>query len=249
MDKQYDIISEANTSMVINHFDIDFILDVVKDNLNRKTSIYQPSLPNVVSAVESHYNILMAEEDSTEVSDMRNNIYEVVLSMICESHNLQIDTSQEEFDIFTLTYYLYDFLISNFKQYLVNFFSYYIYKEKDNIYKTFNLVDQRKNKDSSTVYGKKMYDDQKIAIINANIPMVIGGMGAFDIGFEDVLRSVYPVDVVNFILAHVSPTGDFFKDVYIFNVLNTNVSQSLITDIRFTLHTLEFNNNKGVVQQ
>lgn len=247
MSSQYDMVSEANTSMVINHFDIDFIMDVVRDNLNRKTSIYQPGLPNIASAVESHYNILMSDNQDISIVNMRNSIYEMMLSLLCDSHGLQIDSTQEEFNMFTLTYYLYDFLISNFKQYLVGFFSFYIYKEKDNIYKAFNLSEMKKNKDSTTVYGKRMCADQKLAIINANIPMIIEGMMSFDIKFEDILASIYPVDVVSFITSHVSSINDFFKDVYVFNVLGTMSSQSLITDIRFALHSLELNNLKGVV--
>ena len=50
-----NLVNESETSMIITHFDFDFLVDIIEDNLIRRIDPYQPSLPNIISAIEQNF--------------------------------------------------------------------------------------------------------------------------------------------------------------------------------------------------
>lgn len=240
----YDIKNESDTSMVIQYFDFDFIVNIIEDNLIRRINIYQPTLPNIIAAIEHSFKITYNTDEvrtlySNEMIERRNDIYRKIIKLLCNRHDL-VFNENENTDTYSLAYYLYDFLVANFKQYMIDFFATYIHKEKNEIYNFFNLNEYKKNKDSSTLYGKKLYNNQKIAIINANLEYIIQGMDGFDISIEDILGVIYGnKNTINFILSNINFDDNFYKKVYM-GVLSDNfINQALITDIRLALHQIE----------
>lgn len=242
----YNLAVESDTSTIISHFDEEFVLDIVEDNLLRRINVYQPNLPNIVSAIEQHYKVLANNDEirlnhSVEVLQKRNSIYNSIISLLCNRHNLVYTPIDETVDLYSISYYLYDFLVSNFRKYIVDFFTLYIYKEKNEIYNAFNLEDKKKDKDSSTIYGKKLYNDQKIAIINANLDEVLVGLCGVDVNFIDILNAVYEnKSISNHIYNNIVSSNNFFTDIYSTIIRNLNYRQMIITDIRFALHQIVY---------
>ena len=138
-------------------------------------------------------------------------------------------------DLYSAAFYLYDFFVANFNTNLITFFYNYIVRERAEIYDALNLVEFRKNKDSSTIYGKKIYKDIKIAIINANIDRVIQYICGFDIRLSDIFSIVYAQkDLAYFMSTLVGDAGDFFNKFYV-EILNSAIRPILITNIRLAI--------------
>ena len=99
-----------------------------------------------------------------------------------------------------------------------------------------NLNKVRKNKDSSTVYCKKVLSDPKVAIISANLEDVLNNMIAYDIGLDTIIRTVYTDPVISNYLSTLitSNTGLFFKEQYGF-FLNSDKRPTIITNIRYAI--------------
>lgn len=244
----FNIANEGDTSMIIAHFDTNFIFNIIEDNLIRRIDIYQSMLPNIVSAIEQNFKITYNREEvqmmyANEALDKRNDLYRTIIQLLCSKHNMQFN-ELEGVDLYSLSLYLYDFLVSGFRKYLIDFFSLYIYKEKNEIYNAFNLHELKKNKDSSTLYGKKLYKNQKVAIINANLDYILAGIASFDISLNDILNTVYEnKSIVKYLLNNVQSMNDFFKDVYVPIICHPYYRQSIITDIRIALHQIACNTN------
>lgn len=243
----YNIRTDAEASAILSHFSDEYIIDMVRENLLARTRVYHElPLPNLVNVLEYNFkNIANGYSDPNELRELderRTRCYKQILDILCQSHNLELNTSNG-IDYFSAAYYLYDFLVSNFKQYIVQFFTNYIDKEKNNIYSSFALSELKKSKDSATIYGKKMYKNQKLAIINANLDYVINNICVQDIPFYTIINNIYfDKNISKYITDVFIPTQDFFKTVYSqYLVIDSEFKYSCIGAIKLSIHTIATN--------
>ena len=69
---------------------------------------------------------------------------------------------------------------------LVNFFTSFIINNSDSLYKNLNLESLKKSKDSSTIYGKSIYDTPKYILISANLEKVINYISTLDVTINNI---------------------------------------------------------------
>lgn len=232
---EYEITSEAEVSGILSHFEKEQILDLVDDNLKRK-HIFRPNNPiNLVASLETNFTILYSKfpGEKERIDNLREDTYRAIIYKLCNYYNLQFNENNQ--DIYTIAYYLYDFLVSNFSTYVVNFFANYIIKEKDYLYNCVGLIEMKKNKDMSSIYSKKIHKDSKLAIINANIEYVIEAITAFDIDLNTILSLVYSdINIINLISSIISPIHDIFKDHFV-PIVNNQYKPIFLTNVKMTL--------------
>lgn len=246
MNLNNDILSLKNardTSLVIRHFDFEYVLDIIEDNYKRRILGYNPSLPNVVGIIEQQIKATYLTDGITaypqEATALRDDMYVKIINALCKSHGLVFNNT-DSCDYYSLAFYLYDFLISNFRNIIIEFYTSFILKEKTSLYNTINN-DMKKNKDSSTTYGKKLYKDQKLAVINANLEDIMNMICGMDIPFEDILKTVYHTNATNiskYISEHIKAVEDFYQTVYVKEINTYYIKQSILTDIRLALHAI-----------
>ena len=108
------------------------------------------------------------------------------------------------------------------------------------------LSDARKNKDSSTIYAKKIFKNPKLGVISANLESVLDSIcNTFDIKFDDYLEMIYPNDkkiIRDHLLSILRPANDFFKE-YIGKCFYTSFRPILITSIRLGIQKYASNND------
>ena len=105
----------------------------------------------------------------------------------------------------------------------------------------------KKNKDSSTIYGKKIYKDIKLAVINANIDMVISQIATMDIPFHSIIGTICGnnSEYKKYFLTIISAESDFFQNTYL-PVLNSDIRPDIITCIRFKLQEIAIAHDQTV---
>lgn len=234
----YNVTTENEIAIILSHFNTEYIFDVIKDNIAQKFNTYQMNMPNVVVSFEQYFKQLQMiydnPTDRLNIENTRIETYKEILYILSNEFNLEIDYENIQ-DYYSITYYLYDLLVSGFNNHVVNFFTNYIIKEKNGIYDLLNLGELKKNKDTSTIYNKKIYKNAKVAIINANLEYVIDSMSAFDITFNMILNTIYQdKNMVRMIESVVAPRVDFFKGAYI-GILRSNIRPILLTNIRLEI--------------
>lgn len=241
LSKDYSIVTERELSTILASFETSFVFAAIKDNLAMKYNdcFIGITKPNTVTAFENTFNNLkeVYPMDHDNILAVRQQTYEEIIDILCSEYNLaKGDCYDDIIDKYTLAYYMYDLLVSNFSNHITTFFANYIFREKDAIYNYFNLDQFKKNKDSSTIYGKKAYEDPKLAVISANLVNILQSMQAFDISLYDICSVVYPdPNIVNLFRYNISDLGDFYKQYYCEVLRNQSIVSLFYTSIRLEL--------------
>jgi hypothetical protein len=248
----YNVISENQLTEVLSHYDTNFVMSVLD---NAIASRFNPNAvmrqPNVVAAWEQNFKQYLADFDEmadgkTRIYQVREDTYKEIIGRICKEFNLNF-TIDDTVDLYSAAYYLYDFFVANFNANLVSFFCNYIYKERAEIYDSMDLASLRKNKDSSTIYGKKTYKDIRLAVINANIDRVISFICGFDVPMYNIFNIVYPQkELVYYLSTIISDNGDFFKNYYC-TILDTSIRPILLTDIRLSIQNIAIERGNDII--
>lgn len=238
----FNIATENELAEVLSHYSSEFVFSVIDEALkSRFLSVPLASIPNVVGAWEQNFKAIQAQygaESHLEVLRVRNETYREIIDTICREFKLNF-TIDDSTDIYSAAFHLYDLMVCNFTSNMISFFANFIYKERSNLYDSLGLSEMKKNKDSSTIYGKKKYKDIKLAVINANIDLVISQIASMDIPFHSIIGIVCGnnSEYKRYFLTIISAESDFFQHTYL-SVLNSDIRPDIITGIRFKLQEI-----------
>ena len=229
----YTLITEKELAVLLSTFNSQYIFDITVDKLKDKyNSSFNLSKPNVVESFEQTLKNLLNQYpmDRENILDTREEVYKEIINIIINEYGF-ILREDDNLNNYTLALYVYDFFVANFAKYISLFFANYLYNEKNSIYSYFRLEERKKEKDSSTIYGKKTYTtDIVLGVISANIVYILDNIMGFDITFEHILRYVYKDEViVNYLLTYISPTRDFYKEFYCEVFRNKDIRPIYIT--------------------
>lgn len=243
----FNVATENELAVVLSHYSDQFVFTVIKDAIEyRFERVPIVGLPNVVAAWEQNFKAIVAQYGNIEeVNRVRNETYRQIIDIICKEFGLEF-TIDDSIDLYSAAYHLYDFLVSNFTNNMVTLFANFIYKERANLYESLNLSNLKKNRDSSTIYGKKIYKDIKLAVINANIDMVISEVCAMDMPLYNIISIVYGnnSELKRYLISIISAGPDFFNKAYV-SVLNSDIRPDMITNIRFKLQEIAMSHDQA----
>ena len=139
----------------------------------------------------------------------------------------------DEVDLYSAAYYLYDFLVGNYLQYLTSFFGKFILREKNNLYKSLNL--DKFKKSSNINYGKKIIKDPMISVIIIQISYIIDQLMSFEFDFDTIVKLVYDNnDISRYIISLFNDNG-YFYNFYKNDISNSFIRPNLITIIRLLI--------------
>ena len=235
----YNINTEGEVARILSHFNSEFIFDVIRDNLAQRYNYTPIAAPNIVTSFEQNFKLIKEnyQTDFDKIDSVRLETYREIIKIICNEYKLQF-VDMDNLDYYSAAFYLYDFLVSNFSNYLAFFFANFIYKERNSIYESLDLNNLKKNKDSSTLYGKKVYKDVKLAVISANLDYIIDNVCNYDISLNTILEFIYPdKNIVNYIGSIIYPLEDFYKTNYVSMILGPSRAVSL-ANIKFEMHKI-----------
>lgn len=240
--QMYNVTTENELAEVLSHYNSEFVYSIVDEALKaRFLRVPIAAMPNVVGAWEQNFKSIeeyYGSDSHSEVLRVRNDTYREIIDTICREFQLNF-TIDDTVDLYSAAFHLYDLMVCNFTANMTSFFANFIYKERGTIYDTLNLSEMKKNKDSSTIYGKKIYKDIKLAVINANIDQVVTEIAQMDIPFHTIIAMIYGSnsELCKYYLTIVSTQQDFFQHAYL-RVLNSDIRSDVITAIRFKLQEI-----------
>ena len=238
----YQISNEYNIAEILAHFDSNYIFDILEDKLENISFASSLIESNIVGSFETNFKAMndQFQGDSQNIRNIREQVYTDIIRVLTEKFNLQFNTVDPNIDLYTAAYYLYDFLICNRNNIMINFFTAFIVNNKDSLYFILNIEDFRKNKDSAAAYGKHIYkEDQQFAAISANMSNVINYISNLDITLLNIFQSTYKnPNLVMFLDNAFADRGNFFKDFYCNVINNPEELPIIITNIRLALQNL-----------
>ena len=245
----FGIVSDSEIVSIISNFSDDMIMDILRTNSENKFRPYQYYVGNLINAIESTFKANQENYPQFEAESLqrRNEMYSNILISLCSMHNLSLNVN-ENTDLYSLAYFLYDFTISRFTINIVNFFANYIIRETSAIYDYLNLGDMKRNKDSSSTYSKKLFKgNSKLSTIHANLEHVISTICTFDIDlFNLVAISTGDINIANLISSNVFEISNLFKILFVPYINDPRYRAVIITLVRLRLQELE-GNVEGII--
>lgn len=236
----YQIANEFNIADLLAHLDAQTIYDILDDKLNDISFSKSTIESNIVGAFGITFQQMNDQfsGDSQNIKSISVEVYRTIIEKLTKSFNLEFNHADDTIDLYTAAYYLYDFLVCNRNNNMINFFVSFIVNNKDIIYAGLG-EDAKKLKDSSINYGKRIYTDPKYAAIGANIKTVIENISTMDITLVNIFQSTYlDPNLVAFLDNAFADKGNFFKDYYCSITKNPEELPIIITDIRLALQRI-----------
>lgn len=234
----YEVISNAEISSAISKYSLDMI-DMSLDNIlkfkNSGVNIANAGIGNMVASYENNFKIDMQQypQAAEEMNDMRIECYNKIMDKICEAHSLSYQLPAEA-DIYTSTFHLYSFLVSDFYKCCINFFIQYIMQETDSLCKLLDSSNDGMN--PTHQYAKKRYNGEPgLAFIHTNLDKVLDQMRGFDITIYEFIYMAYQDKMIaNYLNSILIDNGDFFKN-FCYPMVSGNNRPEAVTNIRLAL--------------
>lgn len=211
------IRSDNALATILSNFETEYIVNMTKDSINMRFRPYETSLPSLYS-IETAFQSVINNTDSAnidKVMEAREQTYLEIINEICNYYGLEFNRDFNT-DIYSSAFWLYDFFVSNFTTHFFNFLQNYITINKTHLYHYLGL-ENKKDKDSSSIYAKKLIDDTKLAMLHANLGVVLDNIFVFDISYEDLLNYSLGnnADLKSFLYNIVKDVnGNIFKEKY-----------------------------------
>lgn len=237
---QNQVINNINTDTamadILDNLSYDYIYHVMTDSINMKFRPYSTPMPVIPYSLEQNFRVQLqaAPGSIDQINAKREEVYLQIIEMLCNYYNLSYQRSD---DIYADAFYLYRFLVADFTNTVIQFFVNFILREKKQLYDRLD-PELKKNKDSSSVYSKKIYTDNVIAAIHANIMHVIADITTFDISLNDILNVRYFGTEENtaYHISHiVSDNGNFYD--YIRCYANNEYAADVINNVKMALQS------------
>ena len=233
-DQVYNMVAEGEVAQLLAHFSNSYILDVITSNIqNRFAYNTSVSNPNIVASFEMNFKDILASypSDADNIVEIRQETYLRVINDICNGFG-GIAYVGENIDCYSIAYNLYDLFVCNYSKNIINFFINYILSNMNELYDNIGLEKYKKEKDSTSNYVKRIYDDQILATIISRIKDVIYYISGFDIGLVVFMSYCnYNTTFINFIMDNIVETDYIFKREFL-HILD---NPALITDIRISI--------------
>lgn len=240
--EQYNIVSENELTEVLAHFNTEFIMSIIDSAIaNRNNPTAFASNPNIIDAWDANFKQIINYYGSADVTERVNTLrvdtYQEIIKRICTYHGLNFTI--DDVDLYSAAHYLYQFFVSDFLKYMDQFFAMYIIGEAAGLYEAMNLGSLKKNKDTSTIYSKKIFPDPRLAIINANIDMVVTYISGMDISLDQIFaRCGLTNQEAAYLNNLVCDQDNFFRNHYVTTIANEYVRPIRLNNIRFIIRSL-----------
>jgi hypothetical protein len=248
----YEINNELNIAEVLAHFDSNYIFDILEDKLNSISFSVSQIESNIIESFETNFKKMNDDfpGDSANIREVRQKVYEDIIKILTNKFNLKFNEDDTTIDLYTAAYYLYDFLISHRNSIMINFFTAFIINNKDSLCKALGIEDGRKNKDSASAYGKRIYQDNKYILLSANMAKVINYISNLDVTLSNIFSSTYKdQSIILFLDNAYADKGNFFKDFYCNIIHKPEELPIIITNIRLALQNSVGNISQANIEE
>lgn len=241
MNVNNEMLVNGNTdialSNILSNFDTGYILDIVRDSINKRFRPYATGMPGL-NAIEMNFrNLESGTDDSSQkrkIIETRARTYSEIINILCQYYNLTY-IPNEDTDDYAVAYFLYDILVANYTSTIINFFVRYIHENKDNIYAAAS-ADNKITKDDTSSYSKKIYTDPKMGYIHSNIAKIMDNIAVSDITMDKIVHYGYGDPNCERLLGMcVNENSHLFLEHFAPILQNPSTRADLITAVRLAL--------------
>lgn len=223
---------------ILDKFEPNYIMDVINQSLSMKFRLYDQPMPNIVYGYEQQFSELLNgfESNRDDIAAKRQDTYISIINTLCDRYNLAFNNN-DDIDYYSAAFYLYKFLVSEFTQNIITFFTNFLIQERDMLVGSLDLKDSKKN-DSYMAYSIKLFKSSKMSAIHGNIGYIIQNMSTLDIDLYAILNLIYPdKKIARYIFSLITDKGNFFRDHFESYAIDAMYGPEIQTQIKLSLQT------------
>lgn len=228
----YQVNAERDITVILSKFNTNYIYDCIENALAAKNNAqFIIPNPNLVRSLEDNFTIMLQNfpDDKANILECREETYSEIIHYLCGKFNLSFNPN-DKVDLYSAAYYLYEFLVGNYLNFLTAFFGKFILQEKNNLYKSLDL--ERFKKTANISYGKKVIKDSTISIIIIQISYIIDQLMSYDFSFENIVNLVYNNNDIAKYINSLFDDNNYFYNYYKADINNLYIRPNIITNIR-----------------
>lgn len=244
----YNIVTDNEITSALAMFDDDLIYDSFINQIRNREQYINANAPNVPHSFEEHFKLLLNQYpmNANDIQLVRYNTYKKIIETICIECGLSF-IDDGNLDYYSIAFYLYELMVSGFFNCMNTFFVNFINHEKNGIYNNLNLGEEKRNKDSSTLYNKRLFKNPKLAIIVSNLEVVINNIQFYNLDFNIILTNIFGDSPISQALRKcIQPKDDFLRNNYL-PLFQGILSPILITNIRLSLQQYAVTDNIEII--
>ena len=236
---QYHLANERELAEVLASFNSDYIFQVIDSYLLRRYEFAMTLKPNIVNAFKTNFDNIRLQYpmDIQNTNEIEELTYKNIIERISDKCGLEFNDDTSD-NIYLLATTLYDFMVSRFTDYMISFLINLITRETDSIYSALNLEELKKNKDSSTIYNRKVMGDAKLAVIVANLFDVMKYLSELDIRFDDIISYTYHDTIAQLIINNFGETRNIYNEFMLAILGDSMLLPTYITEIKLKLQKI-----------
>lgn len=231
----YRVNAERDVSVILSRFNTQYIYDCIDNAIYLKNNAqFITTNPNLVRSLEDNFIVMKQQfpDDIDNIVECRDETYNEIIQYLCSKFNLRFNNN-DDIDLYSAAYYLYEFTVSNYLQNITLFFGKFILKERNSLYKELNLEQFKKT--TNINYNKKFFTDHIGPAILLNAGYIIDQLTAFDFDFETLVNTIYDSNntaaFINYAFEDVGYFYNFFKQ----DIVNPAIRPNIITSIRLII--------------
>lgn len=237
----YQVNAERDISVILSRFNTQYIYDCI-DNallLKNSTQFITPN-PNLVRSLKDNFIVMTQQfpDDIANIKECEEETYIEIINYLCSKFNLEFNDN-DNIDLYSAAYYIYDLLVCNYLKNLVEFYTRFILKEKNSIYRDLNLEQFKKT--ANINYSKKVFKDSITSNILINITYVIDNLSAFDFDFDTIVNIVYGNSQISSFINSIFEDQGYFYNFYKNDIINPVIRPNIMTNIRLSIQNSTIN--------
>ena len=165
---------------------------------------------------------------------------EQIIETICEYYNLHIHSQIPDDQLYSMAYYLYILLCSEFTERMITFYANYIIQNIESLLNSLNPEDRT----IKTAYAKKVYVDQNRMIAYDNMSKIIDILSGLDIPFIDLISYLSDNKLANYIATYIEDAGDIYQRHFAIFLKDQGTKTDLMTAIRLKFVAITVENEE-----
>lgn len=222
-----DIEAKGEISSILSNFSTDYVYDAIDTvmEINKESFILNSNKINFVEALELSFKQTLETYPTytEEIRRVRVETYIEIINRLSKNFGIRILYDSANTDLRYLASNLYDLLVTRYDDYVFAFLYNFIVSQKEVIYSSLGLEKNKKIRDVGTMYNREYFEDQHLAVINANLVKVLNMISGLDIApnivlqymrfnSSDVTTNTGTIDMNGFnILQYIDPSTDLFR--------------------------------------
>ena len=232
---------------ILSNFSSDYIQHVMEDSLQleRRFRPFGEPMPNFVDVLNRNFLAVAVESPDyrDKVEEVRLETYREIILMICHYYNLRFCIPFEEIspdELYGIAQRMYEVFVSNFSQYLINFFTSYIVKNADQIIQYLQSDPNTIKPKEVGVYDQKHFIDSKFILIHANMNNVIYNMASYDIDLNTLMSYFFDPVTWSRMAMLLQDNGDIYKNYYAICIRDSRYTAGVLTNVKLRLQSMTY---------